>query len=249
MTRKEFWLANPGHLKIEDADPLLALFSLVDATTYYKYDQLAAEAKRRLLGAEKSSRLETINLAAENGDLKTVQKELRHIPKESLQPDDLVQALFNAISRKDIAMAQYLLKNGADVNRAVKVNGENQGIMAFVITHELDSVFALCLKSGFNPESFWNKYLVGQAFRSKLPDYAFKLLDAGAPFFIIDETAKALDPDTLKKVLKIQSSSTRLRSWTAVRFQARIRLNGSTGKSEGGHLLSVFFLQRILTLG
>ena len=208
LTRKEFWLANPGHLKIEDADPLLALFSLVDATTYYKYDQLAAEAKRRLLGAEKSSRLETINLAAENGDLKTVQKELRHIPKESLQPDDLVQALFNAISRKDIAMAQYLLKNGADVNRAVKVNGENQGIMAFVITHELDSVFALCLKSGFNPESFWNKYLVGQAFRSKLPDYAFKLLDAGAPFFIIDETAKALDPDTLKKVLKYKDTVT-----------------------------------------
>lgn len=206
LTRKEFWQANPRYLKAEDAEPLLALFSLIDATTYYHYDQLVAEAQRRLTGAEKSNRLQAINSASESGDLKTVQRELRHIPRSSLQPDDLVQALFNAISRKDVAMAEYLLKNGADVNRAVMVNGKNQGIMSFVIDSGLDSVFALCLKSGFNPKSFWNEYLVGQAFRANRPDYAFKLLNTGTPFFIIDETAKSLDPETMKKLLKYKDT-------------------------------------------
>lgn len=184
----------------------MAFFSLIDATTYYHYDQLVAEAKSRLIGAEKSNRLQAINLAAENGDLKTVQRELRHIPRSSLQPDDLVQALFNAIKRKDIAMAECLLKSGADVNRAVMVNGKNQGIMSFVIENELDSVLTLCLKSGYNPKSFWNEHLVGQAFRAGRSDYAFKLLNAGTPFFIIDETAKNLDPETMKKLLKYKDT-------------------------------------------
>ena len=42
---------------------------MVDATTYYHYDQLVAEAQSRLTGAEKSNRLQAINLAAENGDI------------------------------------------------------------------------------------------------------------------------------------------------------------------------------------
>ncbi len=206
LTRKEFWQANPRYLKAEDADPLLALFSLVDATAYYNYDQLVSEAQERLTSSSKSSRLQAINLAAESGDLQTVQRELRHIPRTSLLPDDLVQALYNAISRKDVAMAECLLKGGADVNRAVMVNGKNQGIMTYVIESELDSVFALCLKSGFNPKSSWNDHLVGQAFRAGRSDYAFKLLNAGAPFFIIDETAKDLQPETIRKLLKYKDT-------------------------------------------
>ena len=206
LTRKEFWQANNKYLKAEDAEPLLALFSLIDATTYYKYDQLVSEARRRLASSSKSNRLQTINLAAESGDLKTVQRELRHIPRSSLQPDDLVQALYYAISRKDTAMAECLLKGGADVNRAVMVNGKNQGIMSFVVDSGLDSVFALCLKSGFNPKSFWNEYLVGQAFKAGRSDYAFKLLNAGSPFFIIDEDVKTLASDTMKKLLKYKDT-------------------------------------------
>ncbi len=208
LTRKEFWLANSKYLKVEDFEPLHALFSLIDATTYYKYNLLVSEAQKRLWDAEKNSRLDIINLASENGDIKTLQRELRHIQQESLQPEDLAKALYNSIVQRNVPMAQYLLKNGADVNSAIMVNGKNQGIMSVVIENELDSLFNLCLKSGLDKENFWTKSLVGQAFRANRQDYAFKLLNAGIPFFIIDETVKTLDLETLKKLLKYKDTVT-----------------------------------------
>ena len=211
LTKKEFWQANPRILKIEDADPLLALFSKVDASTYYNYEHLQDEAESRLIRAETSSQLERINLASESGDLKALQKELRNTSPGSLQPDDLIQALYNAIIRKDVAMAQYLLKHGADVNRPYWVDGKYHGIMYIVINSGLDPVFALCLKSGINPKSTWNQSLVAQSFWLNRPDYAFKLLDIGIPFLVIGETAKCLTPENIKKLLKYKD----IVSWDA----------------------------------
>ena len=52
--------------------------------------------------------------------------------------------------------------------------------------------------------------------------------------------------NALRRFLRILFSSTHLKNWIVVRFQAQRPLNGSTVKFEGSPLLSVFSLRRIL---
>ena len=198
----EFWQANSKCLNADDAEPLMALFSLIDTTQYYAYDTLIEEEKKRINASEEKSRIKAILVAAEYGDTKTFKKEIKFLPNNPTQQDDMVQSLFYALSRKDEAMARLLIQKGTNINLSVDYNGKRHGIMEFVIKSELDSIVLLCLRSGFNPDSLWNIGLVREAFDQNRPDYAIKLLNAGAQFLVFPGDIEKVGLETICKLAK-----------------------------------------------
>ena len=71
-----------------------------------------------------------------------------------------------------------------------------------VIKSELDSIVLLCLRSGFNPDSLWNIGLVREAFDQNRPDYAIKLLNAGAQFLVFPGDIEKVGLETICKLAK-----------------------------------------------
>ena len=199
---KEFWEANHRYLKKENADPIMALMSLIDTTQYYQYESLAEKAKRRLQISEEKVRVEEILKASETGDIKTVKKELRSIATPPNQQEELLQALFNALQHKDEAMAKSLLQKKLDLNQSVEYEGRRHGIMEFVVKSELDSILQLSLKSGIKPDSFCNIGLVRYAFEIGRRDYAIKLLNAGLHFCVLDDDVINFGVDTIRSLAK-----------------------------------------------
>ena len=202
ITCKEFWEANHRYLKKENADPIMALMSLIDTTQYYQYESLAEKARRRLQISEEKVRVEKILKASETGDINIVRKELKGIATPPNQQEELLQALFNALQRKDEVMAKLLLQKSLDLNQSVDYEGRRHGIMEFVVKSELDSILQLSLKSGIKPDSFCNLGLVRYAFEIGRRDYAIKLLNAGLRFCVLDDDVKNFGVETIRSLAK-----------------------------------------------
>ena len=202
INRKEFWTANRRYLKTEYAEPIMALLSLIDIKKYYNYETLVEQAQARFDASEEKVRVIALLEASESGDLKAAKDELKHIRKNPGHQNEMRQALYNALERKDEEMARLLVSKGIDLNQSVYHNGRWYGIMEFVLKSELDSIFQLCLKTGYQPDGFWNKNLIRIAYSIGRQDYATKLLNAGTCFEVEKEDVEQIGIDTISGWMK-----------------------------------------------
>lgn len=202
INRKEFWTANRRYLKTEYAEPIMALLSLIDIKKYYNYETLVEQAQARFDASEEKVRVIALLKASESGDLKAAKDELKHIRKNPGHQNEMRQALYNALERKDEEMARLLVSKGIDLNQSVYHNGRWYGIMEFVLKSEIDSILQLCLKTGYQPDGFWNKNLVRIAYSIGRQDYATKLLNAGTCFEVEKEDVEQIGIDTISGWMK-----------------------------------------------
>ena len=77
--------------------------------------------------------------------------------------------------------------------------------MSFIIEEGMDSLLSLCLRNGFEPDSFWNVHLVHQSLICGRPDYAVKLLNAGAPLLILKDDIDIIPPELLNRLAQYKS--------------------------------------------
>lgn len=153
LSYHEFWEANQECLKLDDADPLIALFSFVDPSAYYEYELLRSKSNERIQQSEIKARYELIKEAAAEGNTREINKQLKQIPQDKMDKAALSGALCNAIRNQHEALAKLLIQHGADINGNVTVDGKNYGPLFLVMDNGWMPFLSYCLKCGFKPDA------------------------------------------------------------------------------------------------
>ena len=194
LSYRAFWEANRDCLELKDADPLIALFSLVDSSQYYEYEQLLEESNERILQSEIKARCERIKEAAKEGNVREINKQLKLIPQDNLPGKALADVLHIAIEQKNEPLARILVKNGADVNDT----------LIGVIDNDWESFLEYCLKSSsFRPDACKSRYPVRHALGQQKRGMVYKLLRAGCDYMAFEDVLSDWTADGLRKALAI----------------------------------------------
>ncbi len=203
LSVKEFWAANKYDLNLDDADPLLALFSLIDPSGYYEYEIVKRESDERIQQSEIKARISLIEEAANTGNDKEIRKQLNQLPMDKIKGKELTNALCIAIRQKHESAAKILVKYGADININHWNDGHVEGPLFYALDNKWDAFLSFCLKGYYRSNEYANEFLVDHALEKNRPDLALKLIRLGTKHLAFSNVLTEWTPSDLQKALNI----------------------------------------------
>jgi len=186
LSSRDFWDANPKTLKAEDRDALLALFSLIDTSDYYRREELLAEAEERAYLVKKDLCYRFLCDACEANDTKAARQYISYAKEKLPYNSGLIPPLYTAIKHNNMPLVRDLIKNGASVNEQFHVGDAIVTTLSAAIETGNDAALKLCLSADFSGEAHEPSIKVAQ--RLNRPDVIIMLLKKGASFTANEET-------------------------------------------------------------
>lgn len=186
LSSRDFWDANPKTLKAEDRDALLALFSLIDTSDYYRREELLSEAEDRAYLVKKDLCYRFLCDACEANDTKAARQYISYAKEKLPYNSGLIPPLYTAIKHNNMPLVRDLIKNGASVNEQFHAGDAIVTTLSAAIETGNDAALKLCLSADFSWEAHEPSIKVAQ--RLNRPDVIVMLLKKGASFTANEET-------------------------------------------------------------
>ena len=175
----DFWDANTTVFKSEYKEPLLALFSLVDTSSYYHYEQLLEEANKRKQLVEKQYCYRLLCKAVESQNYAEVEKYASYAKEKLPYETESVPPLYYALKQGNRKIVKLLLENGASLSEEFFDNGSAKNALCGAIETENVSMLRQCLKEDLETQVL--SLAMKTAQKEKRWDHIKDLLKKGAP--------------------------------------------------------------------
>ena len=175
----DFWDANTSVFKSAYKEPLLALFSFVDASGYYHYDQLREEANKRELSVERDFCYRQLCKAVDSNDLPNVEKYAVYAKEQTPYQGLVFPPLYVALKQRNKRIVKTLLANGAKLSEQLTDNGTVKNVLCGALESHSLPLLRQCLRENLSENDL--AITMKSAQQIGRMDFIIELLKKGAP--------------------------------------------------------------------